>query len=343
MKEALSIRADDQVLSITSGGDNTLALLLLDPQKVTSIDLNAAQNYLLELKIAAAQTLSYIEYLEFLGVGASKRRKTLFEKVRPRLSDDAKQWWSTRDSLLAMGVIHCGRFERFIAWFAHYGLPFIHSRKTRKEFLSVKNLNEQKVFYREQWDSKRWRLLFGLVSNRLMLRRFARQHGMFKHTEGLSVADVYRKRLVRNLNHVFIQGNFFLHYSLAGEYGSDLPPYLQENGYLRLREVSASKMLVETGNLLNYLTSAPANVFSKFNLSDIFEALSPADNDTLWGEIIRTAKKGAVVVYWTNLVQRSYPPHLANHIHTEETQLNKLRAKDRVFFYDAFHAHTIIK
>ena len=40
LNEALAINSQDIVLSITSGGDNTLALLLRNPQRVISIDLN---------------------------------------------------------------------------------------------------------------------------------------------------------------------------------------------------------------------------------------------------------------------------------------------------------------
>jgi S-adenosylmethionine-diacylglycerol 3-amino-3-carboxypropyl transferase len=85
------------------------------------------------------------------------------------------------------------------------------------------------------------------------------------------------------------------------------------------------------------------NTYSKFYLSDIFEALSPEQNTALWGEIIRTAKPGAVVAYWNNLVERTYPPDRSALFKTDEENLRKLRAKDRVFFYDRFFAHTIQK
>ena len=87
----------------------------------------------------------------------------------------------------------------------------------------------------------------------------------------------------------------------------------------------------------------PPATFSKFNLSDIFESLSLPDNDTLWDEIVRTAKNGAVIAYWTNLVQRSYPAHLSSKLKVDDEQIDKLRAKDRVFFYDNFHSYTILK
>lgn len=343
LAEALSIRPDDCVLSITSGGDNTLALLLNSPQKIVSIDLNRVQNYLLELKIAAAKGLDYQEYLAFLGVRESRDRVVLFKKIFNNLSPATKAWWSNHLQLIQRGVVHCGRFERFTAWFAQYLLPLIHSKKTISRLLSCDTVDEQKALYRDVWDSRRWRFFFGMASNRLMLKRYARQRGMFTYAEGGTVADVYRKRLERHLTSVPVQENFFLRYSLTGQYGDALPPYLEEKSYMGLRNVPDSALTISTSDLLRYLQSAPTDTFSKFNLSDIFEALSPSDNNALWEAIIRTAKNGAVVAYWNNLVERSYPAHMSSNIHTNDEKVARLRAKDRVFFYDSFHVHTIIK
>ncbi len=341
--EALSIHPTDHVLSITSGGDNTLTLLLAGAGKVDSIDLNPAQNYLLEFKKSAAKCLAYDEYLELMGARDSKHREELFRKVRANLSPTVDTWWSRHKDLIEKGVIHCGRFERFIIFFARYILPLIHSRRTIYKLLNCKNIQEQRDFYTRQWNSWRWRFFFGLASNRLMLKRYARQKGMFSYTEGQTVADVYRQRLERHLKSVPIQGNYFLHYSLTGGYDKELPPYLEEHGYQLLRKIPESALSISTDNLLTYLRSIPDDTFSKFNLSDIFEALSIADNDIVWQEIIRTAKSGAVIAYWNNLVKRSYPAQQSVLIKTDENQLHNLRAKDKVFFYDSFHAHTIYK
>src|SRR3989344_3462214 len=341
--EALSIHPTDHVLSITSGGDNTLALLLAGAGKVDSIDLNPTQNYLLELKKSAAKCLAYDEYLELMGVRGSKHRGVLFGKVRANLSPAADTWWSHRQNLIERGVIHCGRFEHFTIFFAHYVLPLIHSKRIISKLLICRNIQEQRDFYKRQWNSWRWRFFFGLASNRLMLKRYARQKGMFSYTEGQTVADVYRQRLERHLTSIPIHGNYFLHYSLTGGYKKELPPYLEEQGYQQLRRTPESALSITTNNLLSHLRSMPDNTFSKFNLSDLFEALSLEDNDTLWQEIIRTAKSGAVIAYWNNLVRRSYPAQQSALIKTDENQLRNLRAKDRVFFYDSFHAHTIFK
>ena len=343
LKEALSVSSEDCILSVTSGGDNTLALLLAQPSEIVSVDSNVAQNHLLELKMAAAKGLSYAEYLEFLGVKDSKNRLGLLEKVRPFLSNEASIWWSNHVSQIHIGAINSGRFEKFTRAFAWYVLPLVHSKKTVLKFLSVKSIDEQVSFYRNSWNSRRWKLFFNLATNRFILRKFARQNGMFAHTEGHITTDIYFKRLERTITHVPIYDNFFLHYSLMGKYGQVLPPYLQEKEYGYLKGNLNSNLRIVATDILSYLKSKPSNTFSKFNLSDIFEALSPSENDTLWEEIIRTAKNGARVAYWNNLVERSCPASLIKYIHTDEKRLQELRLRDRVFFYDSFSFHTIIK
>lgn len=341
--DALSINPNDEVLSITSGGDNTLALLVAFPRHIVSVDMNVAQNYLLELKMAAAQSLSYNEYLEFLGVIESNKRLDLYKKVSPRLSNPAREWWSVHESYIKVGPINCGRFEKFTALFARRILPIIHNHKTIKQLLSFNNIEGQRTFFQTRWNSRKWRFFLRLFTSRFILQRFARQSGMFSHTNIQGVAHVYEKRMERHLTSVSNSGNFFMHYSLTGRYGDSLPPYLEQNGYDKLQNVKNTSLSIKTGNLLSYLRLMPDNSFSKFNLSDIFEPLSESENEIIWHEIIRTAKSGARVAYWNNLVKRSYPVSVSSQINTDNEFVNELQAKDKVFFYDSFHLHTIKK
>ena len=55
-------------MTISSGGCNTLTLLLDNPAKIYAVDINASQSYLLELKIAAVRHLKHEELLAFLGL-----------------------------------------------------------------------------------------------------------------------------------------------------------------------------------------------------------------------------------------------------------------------------------
>ena len=51
----LDIKSDDVCLTLTSGGDNSLNLLLHGARQVVSVDCNPAQSALLEMKVAAVR------------------------------------------------------------------------------------------------------------------------------------------------------------------------------------------------------------------------------------------------------------------------------------------------
>ena len=114
IKEVLNISKKDVVLSISSGGDNSLFLLSLHPKEVISIDNNPFQNYLLELKLIAINLLPYNILLEFLGITQSKKRTKIYETLKDHLNPNAKKFWDKKTKLIRKGIIHIGKFERYL-------------------------------------------------------------------------------------------------------------------------------------------------------------------------------------------------------------------------------------
>ena len=157
---ALKISHQDIVLSITSGGDNTLAVLSKCPERLVSIDINCLQNYLFEFKLAAIKNLSYKEYLELLGVKNSSKRQDYFLKIKDLLSTEARLWWEGNTKLIKGGVINLGRFEIFLRLLSRFFLPLIHSKKTVLKFLDIDKLKNQTDFYDNVWNNHRWYFLF---------------------------------------------------------------------------------------------------------------------------------------------------------------------------------------
>jgi len=62
---ALGSLTGKRVFAVTAGGGRVLNLLLERPRSITAVDLNPAQNALLELKIAAMRHLDHPGYLRF--------------------------------------------------------------------------------------------------------------------------------------------------------------------------------------------------------------------------------------------------------------------------------------
>lgn len=92
--DILDVSASDEILAITSAGDNLLSYLRASPAKVHAVDLNPSQNHLLELKVAAYCSLPYEDFWKIFGDGKHPEfRHLLLSKLSPYLSSRALQYW----------------------------------------------------------------------------------------------------------------------------------------------------------------------------------------------------------------------------------------------------------
>ena len=340
LKRALTISNDDVVLSIASGGDNTLSLLLENPKKIFSIDINSAQNHIAELKLQSSKALHYEEYLEFLGVNDSSKRSDYYVQVSEYLSDDARLWFEGNMNLLEKGVIHSGKFEKYLNAFRKYLLPLVHSKQTVSQFVNQSSLQDQMSFYEEVWNTWRWRLFFSIATNSSLLRRLARQTGASKHK---SENESYLHRLERLIYRDHLRENFYIKYALTGEYGDSLPDYLSKENYNKLRDCNSERYEFRNDDLLSFLKNTSDNSLTKYNLSDAFEFLSDEDTLEIWREIIRTAKSGAKVAYWCNQVEHLAPRETERSVARDTSLEKELVDQDRLYFYRSFHIYTITK
>ncbi|KAK6524357.1 hypothetical protein TWF281_011265 [Arthrobotrys megalospora] len=90
----LNINSEDEILAITSAGDNILGYVLENPKRIHAVDLNPNQNHLLELKLAAFTALPYRDVWRLFGKGKHHNfRELLITKLAPHLSSLAFQYW----------------------------------------------------------------------------------------------------------------------------------------------------------------------------------------------------------------------------------------------------------
>src|SRR5690606_961225 len=108
------------ILSICSGGDNSLSLLTCNPDIIVVADINPIQLYLMELKMAAIQCFSHRECLKLLGFYDASDRIDTFEKLKQLLSAEALEYWNSNLKQISEGVIYAGRLEKNLRFFAKY-------------------------------------------------------------------------------------------------------------------------------------------------------------------------------------------------------------------------------
>lgn len=334
LMEGLRINPGDACLSIGSAGDTSLSMLVGDPALVVAVDFNPAQLACIELKVEAFRRLSYRDLLEFLGVLPSGARLWVFSTLKHWLSPRTREFWSNNPGLIEKGVIHAGRFENLSRIFRTCIVPLAHPKENVAALLSCRSMAEQQIFYHATWSTLRWDLLFRAFFSSFTVSLMSRDPGAFTQWEAGDVSGALRKRF----DLFFSQGNAhdspFLNYLFTGNYPLHaLPLYLREENFGLIRD-RLERLEIFNGDLKACLEQYEATKFHAFNLSDIFECMSPREHEETLGELARHAASGARMGFWNLLADRTIPDGVP--VSYERELSSALTAKDGMPFHKRF-------
>jgi S-adenosylmethionine-diacylglycerol 3-amino-3-carboxypropyl transferase len=295
--DALGPLEDAKVVVVSSGGCTALSLLAAGAGHVTAVDLNSAQNHLVELKVAALRWLTMPEIMSFFGVarGTAERRVRTYRTIRPLLSERAVEFWDSHQTLLGRGALACGVSEQFISAVVKVVKLFIHGRRKIERLLALQSLEEQHEFFDREWNTRRWRLLFPALLNRWTFNR-TYDPAFFREVENPSFAAHFRRLLEHALCDVPVRNNYFLHQMLLGTYPNrvpdGVPPYLERTRREILRTRLDCLELVD-GGYGEYLATREDSSVDALALSNICEWLDQAGVEQLFEQVVRVAKPGA--------------------------------------------------
>lgn len=342
LQEALQVQSGDVCFSITSGGCNTLSLLLNDAARVVALDFNPSQNHLLRLKIAAFQGLEHGELLELLGVRRSTRRKVLYQKLRPFLAPEARAFWDENGILLEKGVLIVGRIERYLRAFGKL-MRMLYGRKRIRRFFDCASLEEQKAFYEREIDGPLWRSIFDLFFSRTVMTR-AKDKEHFRLVDFDNFGQIFRARTEHAFTELPIRSNYFLALILLGHYLDEdsLPDYLSRANFEIMRK-RVGRIELVTGEIERFLVSTPDDTFTKFNVSNLFDWISEPIFVRLHEEIVRTGKNGARMANWNTLLARGIPSDRVPQLQRAPEAAAELLRRDRAFLYANFEVGELRK
>lgn len=331
LNAAMGDVAGGTLVSICSAGDNALGLLLLDPAAVHAVDLSQAQLECLNLRLAAMRVLDHPEFLELMGSRPSDRRTALLDRALAAASDDTRAFWSMlKDDVRAFGAGGVGKFERYFRLFNSRVLPLVHARSTARDIFTPRDRAARAEFFDTKFDTWRWRLLVRVFFSRFMMGRFGRDKAFFDHVEG-SVAD----HVTRRLRHAAIDTdpsqNPYLHWVMTSTHGDALPLPWRAEAYEVIRD-RLDRIHPHRGPL----ETVAARDVAGFNLSDIFEYMSPDQMAAVYGGVLDMARPGARLVYWNMMAPRRVPSAFASRITTRTAQEDAGKAIDKAFFYSDF-------
>jgi S-adenosylmethionine-diacylglycerol 3-amino-3-carboxypropyl transferase len=338
--DGLNIQPGAVCLSIASAGDNALAMLARNPARVVAIDLNPSQLACLELRVAAYRELDHTGLLELVGSRPSTRRHDLYARCRPALAPTARGFWDAHGAEIDRGIGGAGKFERYFQTFRERVLPLVHSPTMVERLLTGDTATERERFYDGEWDTWRWQLMFRLFFSRFVMGRMGRDPSFFRFVQG-SVASRILTRSRHALTALNPAENPYLQWILTGSHPAALPFPLRPENFDAIRQ-NLDCLEWHCDSLEAYLGRTLPGTFDAFNLSDIFEYISEPSYHRLLDQIVRSARPGARLAYWNMLTDRRRPDSMADRLRPLENLSRDLHARDKAFFYCAFHVEEVI-
>jgi S-adenosylmethionine-diacylglycerol 3-amino-3-carboxypropyl transferase len=331
--EALRPGAGDTVVSIASAGDNALALLAEGAERVIAVDLNPTQLACVRIRVSAYRTLSHAELLELMGSRPSARRGELLDRTARSLEAADQHFWAARrEAVIAHGLGGVGKFESYFRLLRTGLLPFTHGRDTVRALLEPRSPAARAAFYDRRWNNLRWRTTMRLFFSRAAMGRLGRDPAFFDQVSG-SVGDHVAGKTRQALVEQDPSKNPYLAWILTGRHGATLPRALREETFEavrnRLERLELAQCSVEA--LAERGLKADA-----FNLSDIFEYMSPPAHAEAYDAVLALARPGARIAYWNMMAPRRAPAALADRVRTRTDLEARLRPQDKAFFYSDF-------
>jgi S-adenosylmethionine-diacylglycerol 3-amino-3-carboxypropyl transferase len=329
--DALAPEPGSTLVSIASAGDNALALLTADPERVVAVDLSDAQLHCLRLRIEAYRRLGHDELLELMGSRRSERRSALLARLTPGLDPEARAFWGRHARAIEChGLGGIGKFERFFRIFRRFVLPLVHGNERVARLLRPKAQPQREEEYRE-WNNRRWRILLRLFFSQALMGRLGRDPAFFAFAEGSlpeQVADRTRAALVDLDPSV----NPYLTWILTGQHAHALPLALRAEHFETIRS-RLDRIQILRGSL-EQLAGHGIEAHG-WNLSDVFEYMTAAEHLHAYTRILDATRLGGRLVYWNMMVPRSAPAACAGRVRAHTDRASALHRRDRAFFYRA--------
>ena len=337
--EALQINENDNILSIASAGENALAMLTKNPNRVYAIDLNSNQIVCTELKKVAYKYLNYEECMQLIGVFDSNNRIDIYNKIKNELSKDSQKYFDENFDIIKKGIIHTGKFEKYFQIFGQKVLPLIHSKKTRKELLEKKTKEERIVFYNKKWNNLRWNLLFRIFFSRTVMGKLGRDKAFFRYVN-VNVAEHILERTKYAITELDTSENSYLHYIINGKYEKVLPLAYRKENFDKIKN-NIDKLVLLKESVETFIERDDIDYISKYNLSDIFEYMDDTQMCKIFEKMSTKSGKGTLIAYWNMLADKRLSKYFEN-LEFKQKESEELLKKDKAFFYSKFIVEEIV-
>jgi S-adenosylmethionine-diacylglycerol 3-amino-3-carboxypropyl transferase len=354
--EGLDIRPDSRVVTIASGSCNVLSYLIANPAEIIAVDLNRAHIALGKLKLAAVRNLpDYERFRRFFAEADHKDNVALYHAhVAPNLDAESRRYWEGRDlsgrkriAHFTRGIYRQGLLGNFI------GLAHLMAKLYRidlRAVLDAATLEDQRIAFETKlapvFDRRfiRW-----LTDQPASLFGLGIPPAQFDHLAGdQRMAEVLRRRLEKLACDFAVADNYFAWQAFGRGYergeNASVPPYLERRHYEEVRD-RAARVRVLRRSYTDILKSQPDASLDRYILLDAQDWMDDVLLTELWGEITRTARTGARVLFRTaaepSLLPGRVPDELLARWEYRQQQSLDLTRRDRSSIYGGVHLYVL--
>lgn len=359
-RRALELSPSDRVLVITSAGCNALDYVLHEPEHVFAVDLNPAQNALLELKLAAIRGLDYEDFFAMFGRGRITNSRELYaDKLRPSLSPGASEYWNRHIDFFSGERRRSFYFRGSSGWFAWMVNRYIdqvaRARDCVEAILHAGSVEEQQSIYESRLRPVFWtrfiRWMVGRDTTLSLVGVPRPQREQVERSYAGGISQFIEDSIEAVFTRLSLHDNYFWRVYLTGEYSRDCcPEYLRPENFERLRSGLVDRVSVHTASVTQFLNEqSPA--ISRFVLLDHMDWLSTSRQPLLaqeWQAIVDHATPDARILWrsgglQTDFVDRVRVRHngrereVAELLRYQRGLADHLHVRDRVHTYGSFH------
>jgi S-adenosylmethionine-diacylglycerol 3-amino-3-carboxypropyl transferase len=354
---AMELEPHHRIATIASGGCNMLTYLAAGPASIDVVDLNASHIALNKLKLAAfAHLPSHPDVMRFFGLANEPSNSKAYTRfIAPHLDPVTRRYWEGRRlngkrriEVFNGNFYRTGLLGRFIGA-SHIAARFYGI--DLGELMQARTIEEQRDFFDRKiapvfdrkavrWITARKSSLFGLG---IPPRQFDELASL---TDEKTLAGVLRERVEKLVCHFPLKDNYFAWQAFARRYPlpeeGKLPPYLALANYQNIRG-NLGRVTIHHANFTAMLAAKPAKSMDRYVLLDAQDWMTDSQLNALWGEISRTARDGARIIFRTAAEKSIVAGRLAPEIEAQWQYLKDrsetLNTHDRSAIYGGFHIY----
>ncbi|MCX6252382.1 MAG: DUF3419 family protein [Bacteroidetes bacterium] len=312
--KGLELTDGDSLLCIAGGGEVPLSVAALKNVSVVAVDVSENQLRLCRIKLQAAIRLESPDAAGFLGYINEQgidREKIFTREIAPFLKKEDIYFWQKNFISIKTGVIHAGKFERFINKASFPALLVIGKKNFYRLFECNSTKEQEEVF-----DRLFARILLKTIFKTAFHPRIYKNRGIvaagMQHHEKGNIGNFFFNRFRSFCCSTPARGNFLLQYVFFRQslFPGALPEYLKkENREAFLRNYHQISFV--SSAMEQFIAQAKPGQFNKIELSNIGDWMAKDSIAGLFRHIQRNTQPGDRIlmryIYLEHPVKESAP------------------------------------